>query len=283
MAADTLLRRAVKATLHPVLNDSTYRYLQGIAKAVDIRRGKWYEPELDLISRAVAAGDEVLDLGANYGLYTYHLSRAVGANGRVYAFEPVPFTSSALALVTRLLGLRNVSIVAKGCSDASGTVAFNVPLQRSGALGAGQAHIGARNDDRPGAETQVRWDRTTRIHCEVVALDEYLPPLANLSLIKCDIEGAELLAFRGAVRTIEAHRPSVICEINPWFLDGFGLRLDDLVGFFVDRGYSLYRYTDGKQLVPVATAAIVEDNYVFIHPRRIAPFAALIGGGERQR
>jgi hypothetical protein len=163
-------------------------------------------------------------------------------------------------------------------------VTFSVPVQRSGALGAGQAHIGTRNDDRPGSETQVRWDRTTPIDCEVVALDDYLPPLRNLSLIKCDIEGAELLAFRGAVRSIEAHRPSVICEINPWFLDGFGLRLDDLVAFFIDRGYSLYRYTDAKKLVTVESAAeIVEDNYVFIHPRRLAPFAALVDRCEQRR
>jgi FkbM family methyltransferase len=277
MAANSALRRAVKATLRPLLNDTTYSYLQGVAQALDIVRGKWYEPELDLISLAVSPGDDVLDLGANYGLYTYHLSRAVGARGRVYAFEPVPFTHRTLAVVVRLLGLRNVTIVPKGCSDAGGTVTFRLPVQASGAPGAGQAHIGTRNDERPGADTQVRWDRTVLVQCEMVALDEYLPPLAKLSLIKCDIEGAELLAFRGAMRVIDQHRPCVICEINPWFLDGFGLRLEELVGFFSDRGYRLYRYASERRLAAISSLAdVVEDNYVFIHPDRLAPFAPLL-------
>jgi FkbM family methyltransferase len=276
MSANSLLRRAAKATLHPFLNENTYSYVQALAKAIDIRRGTSAEPELDLIPFAVNPGDDVLDLGANYGFYTYPLSRAVGPSGHVYAFEPVPFTFRSLALVTRILGVRNATLVPKGCSDAAGRISFTVPVQQSGALGAGQAYIATRNDDRPGAETQVRWTRTTRVESEVVALDEFLPPLRRLSLIKCDIEGAELLAFRGATRTIETHRPCVICEINPWFLDGFGLRLQDLVSFFVDRGYGMYRYV-AKRLVPVTSLAdVVEDNYVFLHGDRLAPFRPLI-------
>jgi FkbM family methyltransferase len=277
VGANSLLRRAMKSALAPVLNERTYSYLQAVSKAIDIRKGSGAEPELDLIPFAVRPGDTVLDVGANYGYYTYPLSRAVGPSGRVYAFEPVPFTYATLARVTRLLGLRNVVLVPKGCSDAAGVVEFSVPVQKSGAPSAGQAHIGSRNDKRAGAESQVRWARTTPVRCEVVALDDYLPPIANLSLIKCDIEGAELLAFRGAGRMIERHRPSVICEINPWFLDGFGLRLDDLISFFVDRGYQLYRYTREKKLAPVtSTASIVEDNYVFLHRDRFAAFGTLI-------
>jgi FkbM family methyltransferase len=277
MGANSLLRRAIKATLHPILNEHTYGYLQGVAKAIDIRRGNWSEPELDLIPFAVRQGDQVLDLGANFGFYTYHLSRAVGPTGRVYAFEPVPFTYRTLVLVSRLLGLRNATLVQKGCSDAPGPVTFNVPIQSSGAPGAGQAYIGTRQDDRAGADRQVRWVRTIPVQCDVVALDQFLPPLTRLSLIKCDIEGAELLAFRGAARLIETHLPPVICEINPWFLDGFGLKVEDLIGFFTSRGYQLYSYTWAKRLVPVgALSDIVEDNYVFLHSDRLAPFVSLL-------
>jgi FkbM family methyltransferase len=277
VAADSRLRRAIKAAVHPLLNDTLYSCLQGVSKAVDIRLAKWSEPELDLILPAVKSGDEVLDLGANYGLYTYRLSRAVGRSGRVFAFEPIPFTTRTLRVVTRLLALRNVTIVPAGCSDTNGMISFTVPVQSSGAPGSGQAHIGTRNDQRPGSEVQVRWNQTTRVECAVVALDDYLPPLRSLSLIKCDIEGAELLAFRGAARTIQQHLPTVICEINPWFLDGFNLRLEDLVGFFADRGYQLYKYTTEKRLARIASASeIVEDNYVFIHPSRMKPFAPLM-------
>jgi FkbM family methyltransferase len=227
----------------------------------------------------VRTGETVLDLGANFGMYTYHLSHTVGPNGHVYAFEPVPSTFGALRVATRLLRLRNVELIEKGCSERSGQITFTVPLQSSGALSAGQAYIGGRNDERAGKEGQVRWQGTLDVVCQVVALDEYLPPVEALSLIKCDIEGAELFAFRGATQLIKQHRPTIICEINPWFLEGFGLELNDLISFFLNQDYNLYHYrvnNDRRQLRPVRLEEIIEDNYVFIHPSRLERFHDLL-------
>lgn len=152
MAANSLLRRAVKASLHPVMNESTYSDVQGIAKAVDIRRGTWYEPELDLIAFAVRPGDEVLDLGANYGFYTYHLSRAVGAQGHVYAFEPVPFTNRTLALV------------AWPSRSRSRGRARRVPARLTSGRGITGARARRRRcDGIARCRSNVRWSRLTSI------------------------------------------------------------------------------------------------------------------------
>lgn len=278
MGANSAARRLVKKALYPLINEHTYVYFQALAKAWDIRKGKWSEPELDLIPLAVREGETALDVGANYGLYSYHLSRVPRA--RVYAFEPVPFTFRTLALVARLLRLRGVELVEKGCSDRRGHITFTVPVQASGAMAAGQAYIGGRDDERAGREKQVRWASTRDVTAEVVALDEFLPAPGRLSLIKCDIEGAELLAFRGAERLIGEHLPTVICEINPWFLEGFGIGLGELLGFFEARGYRLYHYRreGGRgRLREVAAAEVEEDNYVFIHPSRRERFAGLLG------
>ena len=136
-----------------------------------------------------------------------------------------------------------------------------------------------RNDDHPGKETQVRWDPGSEVYADIVRLDSFLPELSNLSWIKCDIEGAELFAFQGATETLDRHHPSVICEINPWFLDGFDVTLKELIGLFQQRGYELYSYTkggDGGRLEQVALDEVVEDNYVFIHPSRKDAFASLL-------
>jgi FkbM family methyltransferase len=279
VSANSALRRLAKQILYPVVNDRSYKYFQGISKAWDIRTGSWSEPELDLIPFAVRPGETVLDIGANYGVYSYHLSRAVGSSGRVYAFEPVPFTYATLQLVAKILRFRNVELIEKGCSDKSGEVTFAVPVQTSGAIAAGQAYIGGRDDARAGSEQQVRWAGTKSIVCEVVALDEFLPQTSELSFIKCDIEGAELLAFRGAEKLISRFLPSVVCEINPWFLEGFGIRLEQLTGFFFDRGYGLYFYSvenQQRRLRAVEVKDVVEDNYLFIHPQRRSRFAALL-------
>jgi len=234
------------------------------------------EPELDLVSIGVRSGETVIDIGANFGFYTYRFSRVVGREGRVYAFEPVPYTFQTLARVSRILGLHNVELVQKGCSSEAGRVSFTVPVQSSGALMTGQAFISLRNDDHAGKETQVRWRQTKQVTADVVALDDFLPPQSTLSMIKCDIEGAELLAFRGAQKLIERNHPTVICEINPWFLDGYGFSLAELIGFFRERGYVLYHYDDKKLFRLESLQSITEDNYVFIHPRWLDRFESMI-------
>ena len=88
-------------------------------------------------------------------------------------------------------------------------------MQPSGAFSAGQAYIGGRNDNRSGSETQVRWSGVKEVSAELVRLDDILPTIKNLSLIKADIEGAELFAFRGAENMIDHYRPSVIWRDQP--------------------------------------------------------------------
>jgi hypothetical protein len=125
----------------------------------------------------------------------------------------------------------------------------------------------------------VRWGGTRDIKGEVVSIDEYLPPVERLSLIKCDIEGAELYAFRGAEQTIDRHSPTVICEINPWYLEGFGIKLEELTEFFFAKGYEIYRYRNDNgsgRLQPVKVSEVEEANYAFIHPSRRERFKPLL-------
>lgn len=280
MAANSLWRRILKKLLFPRVNERNYRLIQATVKAWDIRTGSWSEPELQILPFAIRQGDTALDLGANYGLYCYHLSRAVGKTGHVYAFEPVPFTVQTLRGVVQIMRLKNVEIIAKGCSDRAGKVSFILPVQSSGPLSTGQAHMGSRNNQRTGRAQHFPYPKTEEVLCEVVALDDFLPTPHSLSFIKCDIEGAELLAFRGAENLIQKNLPTVLCEINPWFLEGFGIRLEELLDFFFKKGYRLYHYSQnpgGKWVLQeVSLKEVVEDNYLFIHPSREASFASLI-------
>ncbi len=271
----------VKRPLARFQRTGGYRFLQVGAMAWDIRSGKWTEPELDLIEYAVAPGDVAVDIGANFGLWTYHLARRVGPGGCVLAFEPIPFTYRCLRMVRSVLGFRNAELHPVGCGERAERATFSAPLQDAGGIAAGLVHIATRRDDdgRPGSEQQIRWSATTEIAADVVALDEFLPPLERLSFVKVDVEGAELFALRGAEHLIDQHRPSVVCEINPWYLEGFGLSVDDLTSFFFAKEYRLFRYRNesSPRLQEIhATADVVEDNYLFLPPSRLAQFAVLI-------
>src|SRR2546423_5584000 len=102
MGANSATRRLIKGLLYRVMNDHTYRYMQAVSKAWDIRSGSWSEPELELIPFAIKPGETVFDIGANFGLWCYHLSPYIG-DGQIYAFEPVPFTHQTLKQIARLL------------------------------------------------------------------------------------------------------------------------------------------------------------------------------------
>jgi FkbM family methyltransferase len=274
MGANSLLRRIVKKAIHPFIGEKQYIKIQAASQAHDITSGNWFEPEIELLKYAVSEGDSVLDLGANFGQYAFYLSKAVGDKGKVYSFEPIPYTFQTLSLVAEKLGLKNVTLVNKGCGNENATVSFSVPLQESGAFAAGQSYIGTRNDEHEGKENQVRWQGTKDVECEIVCVDDFLPNLPNLSLIKADVEGAELFAFQGAAKHIELQLPTVICEINPWFLEGFGVKLENLTDFFFEKGYKMFFYKE-KMLIEVKLEDIVEDNYIFIHPSKFSKFNGL--------
>jgi FkbM family methyltransferase len=277
LAANSALRRALKRVLFPLLPERVYALVQAAVMARDIRSGTLHEPELALLALAVQQGETALDIGANFGLYSYHLSRAVGPSGKVYAFEPIPFTCSVFRTVSRLLGFRNVELIPRGCAERTGTVAFRVPIQDSGAATAGLSHMVSRQDERAGIPAAPGTHGAREVFCDVVALDEYLPDLTGLSFIKCDIEGAEIFALRGARRLIERHRPTVLCEIDPRFLRGFGVRVEELTGFFAALGYGFYRFEEGPTLHPAVLSDIRgPHNFLFIHGDRSARFASAI-------
>lgn len=277
MGANSTLRRAVKAVSHKALGEGGYAWLQAGAMAWDIRRGTLSEPEIDLIGPAVKTGETAVDVGANYGMYTHPLSRAVGEKGKVLAFEPIPFTVETLRRIGKILRWTNVEIAPKACGVTNESVTFTVPMQASGALSAGQAHLAGRDDSRPGHERHVRWPDSTEVTCEVVRLDDYIDPSSDVSFVKSDTEGAELFVFRGGESLIDKYLPTVVAEINPWFLEGFEVTVPELTGFFTSRDYALMHYDDRKgRLEEIEPEDLVEDNYVFVHPSRRDRFRALL-------
>ena len=160
--------------------------------------------------------------------------------------------------------LKNTEIVPKACGEQRGELQFDVPLQGNGAISGGQAHVAARNDARPGWERHARCSASKQITCEVVRIDDVVPESDSVSLMKLDIEGAELAALRGASGVIERCRPVIVCEINPWFLEGLGLTVHDVLSFFDGYGYAMHRVRDGS-LTRVPKSEVAEGNYVYLH------------------
>jgi FkbM family methyltransferase len=260
---ETAWRDAAKRVLWRLLSRRGYQRMLAYSKARDFASGRFREPELDLVAALVEPGDVAVDVGANHGMWTLALSRAVGGAGRVYSFEPVPFTFGVLSAVARRGRLANVTLVNKGCSDREATMEMTVPLQGSGAGDDLQAHLAHRNGEADGDAGE-----SVQVSCEVTTLDSALAGVEGVSLLKLDIEGAELLALRGAKALIARERPAIVCEVDAEFLAGFGQEPRDVVEFLGQWGYEAHRY-DGKarRLEPVAEPArIGHANVLFLTP-----------------
>src|SRR3981081_3931150 len=85
------IRKFLKPILFKLLGKKGYKWAQFYGKKKDIVNRLVEEIEMELLPQLVKKDDEVLDIGANYAYYTERLSRLVPL-GKVYAFEPIPFT-----------------------------------------------------------------------------------------------------------------------------------------------------------------------------------------------
>jgi FkbM family methyltransferase len=143
----------------------------------------------------IHAGDTVLDLGANLGIFSKTLSRMVGPSGQVHAVELMPQTFSYLHGNVASLG--NVFRYNVGISDRTGTRYAQQPERLPGGGGhIYRAHI---------AETGIQV-RTYR-------LDDLFPDLSP-TFIKCDVEDHELAVIRGAQQIIKRCQPIWLMETD---------------------------------------------------------------------
>ena len=162
------------------------------------------------MQRLVKLGEVVLDVGAYFGLHTVLLSRLVGLSGRVYAFEPSPVVLPCLRqTVNQLANTKLLPVaLAAGCTNS----AFIVPSDASMASFADWTTLPEPSKRR----YEVRVDSIDRL-----VMEESLP---HPDFVKCDVEGAEALVFRGALSTLDReHAPAVLFEINPPAAAALGL------------------------------------------------------------
>jgi FkbM family methyltransferase len=162
------------------------------------RIGPRLEAEFALVPRFARPGSVAVDVGANRGVYTYAMSRAVGRSGRVLAFEPQP--DLAAYVESGMARAGNVTVRRVALDDHLGTARLTIP-SRDGRPEPGWATL--REDAGPGRTASV----------ELTTLDHELAGL-DVSFIKIDVEGFELPVIEGALTILRGIRPVVQVEVE---------------------------------------------------------------------
>ena len=188
-------------------------------KTVRVLSGS-YEPENTRIFESLLQpGATVVDVGAHAGYYTLLSAGLVAPGGDVHAFEPNPRNVEFLRRHVRINRLSSLRIEAAAVADVDGMSRFRF------GTGSGTGRLGE--------------DGT--IEVPTVTLDSYcdrhqLEP----TLIKIDVEGAELRVLRGAVQTLEHSRPIVVLSTH-------GPEVHrECLAFLRQRGYSIEAIGDGE-------------------------------------
>ncbi|WP_462252908.1 FkbM family methyltransferase [Ferruginibacter sp.] len=272
------IRNFVKPILFKLLGKNGYKYFQYIGKKKDIKNRLIDEIEMEFLPSILKPADESLDIGANYAYYTERLSK-LSPLGKVYAFEPIPFTYDVASMIVKDLKLTNVLLYKKGVGERTETMRFSVPKLDFGSISAGQAHMKGRNNDMvKGSEYYVS-EKTEEFDCEVIDIDSFLSgSLTNLSFVKIDIEGAELFALKGMKNTLRKFKPVILIEIVPLFLKSFNIAISDFQNYIKnDLGYNIYMYNSNSKKLELLNSEIIKDrNYILIHKDKVNQFLQFI-------
>jgi len=93
--------------------------LDAITTYVVLEQETWFEKEAGFPSLWLRPGMTAIDIGANLGVYSVPMARAVGPSGEVVAYEPAGVTASLLERSRGLNNAANLTIVRLALSDTS--------------------------------------------------------------------------------------------------------------------------------------------------------------------
>ena len=194
---------------------------------LNIVRGQYEPEEVRFAQSVLKLGDTAIDIGAHIGFFTVQMAAAVGATGRVYAFEP--FDANADLLERSLAENRfedRVIFQRAAVGAAAGSATLTFPVET---LNSGGAYL-LRNGTAPLAGNQKK-------RVPLVALDA-LDLRRPVRFIKMDVEGAEPQVIRGAARVLTADRPVILSELHPTQLDrASGVTADEFLAQMRALGY----------------------------------------------
>lgn len=190
-----------------------------------------YEKQLvDFLVHRVKGGT-FFDVGANVGSYTMALSKSAR---QIYSFEASPSNAQILNKFVALSGLSNIKVINRAVSNTSGEqiTIFSSP-------------------DTGGNNTRFHNFGSGGERVSTITLDQFVyeQQIDRIDVIKMDIEGSELAAFKGAHEILSKHRPMLLVEFHAIVAKQAGWEVEELYELISGYGYNAYELSRRK-LIP---------------------------------
>jgi ubiquinone/menaquinone biosynthesis C-methylase UbiE len=97
------------------MNAGCSRLKQWVYQGID--RDQWQQPDKVIATLQIPPGAEIADLGAGGGYFTFHLAKAVGPSGKVYAVDIDQGTNQLIAERAKKDGAVNITTILAKSND----------------------------------------------------------------------------------------------------------------------------------------------------------------------
>jgi FkbM family methyltransferase len=164
----------------------------------DLAAGAYERDCLESLSRELGPGQVFYDVGAHTGIYSFLASRLVAPGGRVVAIEASARNAKEVRAGLRLNRILICEVVCVAVSDHVGTSMLLDPGNSS------MYQLAEVSSIASVGRTAVR----------TTTLDHLVERYGAPDVLKMDIEGAEVLALRGAQSLLRAKKPLLLIEVH---------------------------------------------------------------------
>lgn len=193
---------------------------------------------LTVAQKYIRRGDVVWDLGSNLGIFAFAAAYVAGERGEVDTVEADPkYAELQNRTAARLpCGYAPVNTLCAAIADHAGILELSIPRN-----GHARNHLSIVEGNDAGMPEATK--AVVAITCDFL-LQHWPAP----RFVKMDIEGAELIALRGATRLLEVIRPLFYVEV------GYKTRTE-VTRLFRNAGYRLCCLNGGGEEIALEQCA----------------------------
>jgi FkbM family methyltransferase len=252
----------------------SFRLMPQGAVAFDIWSGLRFErPELEFILKMLQPGMTFFDIGANIGVFSVAAGRCLQeTQSSIYAFEPCPGTFAILEKNLHENELAGVHAQCVAVSERSGAASLYVNAEMKDGLNS--------LEDPSHGDAEV----VGTVPVRVTTLDEFVAEneIPRVDVMKVDVEGAELLVFRGARGLLaRADAPLILYEGYSWCTAGFHYHPVEIMWLLEGFGYEIFVLDSASGCVRQRNPGESYDQMVVAGKPTHRQYAAVTAGGGK--
>ncbi|MFD1551960.1 FkbM family methyltransferase [Putridiphycobacter roseus] len=238
------MKNRIKYILQKILGYHTYLYWFSLFK-IKTLKGDKKEGDFFYFMNSIDQAGDLLDIGANIGIMTYHLSKHF-PDRKIYAIEPMPDNLAILEKVVAHKKLKNVNILPLAVGHEATNLEMVLPLERNVKM-QGLAHVVH--------DSIAEWNEGEKFNVKCITLDQEFENV-RIAGIKMDIENFEYFALLGGQKMIQKYKPVIYLEL--WPNEG----RDKCFDLLNKLGYKAFVVIESK-LIKFNPAIHEKQNFVF--------------------